>query len=62
MKLSNGYNQLQPYDLSTNYMLDNRLSIMNYAGQYILNYNFMFIVLIAVILIMGMIVIRIYWL
>ena len=43
-------------------MLDNRITIMQYSGQYILNYNIMFLLLALVILIIGMIALRIAWL
>lgn len=62
LKFSNGYNSIQKYDLATNYMLDNRITIMQYSGQFILNYNIMFSSLALVILIMGLIVIKIAWL
>ncbi len=62
LKYSNGYNSLEKYDLATNYMLDNRITIMQYSGQYILNYNIMFLLLALVILIIGIIALRIAWL
>jgi hypothetical protein len=43
-------------------MLDPRVTMMQYSGQYILNYNIMFILLAAVIAIIGIIAIRIAWL
>lgn len=62
LKFSNGYNSLQKFDLSTNYMLDNRVTIMQYSGQYLLNYNIMFLPLVLVIVVIGFIAIRIAWL
>jgi len=62
LKFSNGYNSLEKYDLKTNYMLDPRLAVMQYTGQYILNYNIMFLLLALVIVIIGIIALRIAWL
>lgn len=45
-----------------NYMLDPRIIMMQYAGQYILNYNFMYILLAMAVLISIVIVARITWL
>jgi hypothetical protein len=62
LKYSNGYNSLGSYDLTTNYMLDSRVNIMQYSGQYIMNYNIMFIPLALIVVIVGIIAIRIAWL
>lgn len=43
-------------------MLDNRITIMQYSGQYILNYNIMFLLLVLVLIIIAVISIRIAWL
>ncbi len=62
LKYSNGYNSLETYDMNDNYMLDSRITIMKYSGQYILNYNIMFLVLALVVVIIGIIAMRIAWL
>lgn len=62
LKFSNGYNSLDRFDLTTNYMLDSRVTLLQYSGQFLLNYNIMFSLLGLVILIIGMIAIRIAWL
>lgn len=61
-KYSSGYNSLTSYDTITNYMLDNRLVIMKYAGQFVLNYNIMFLLIIAVVFAIGIVQLRILWL
>jgi hypothetical protein len=62
LKYSNGYNSLEKFNLATNYMLDSRITIMQYSGQYILNYNIMFLLVAFVILVIGIIALRIAWL
>ena len=62
LKYSNGYNSLEKFNLATNYMLDSRITIMQYSGQYILNYNIMFLLVAFVILVIGVITLRIVWL
>lgn len=62
LKFSNGYNSLDKFDLTTNYMLDSRVTLLQYSGQYLLNYNIMFSLLALVILIIAIIVIRLAWL
>ncbi len=59
MKYSTGYNILTPFTYETNYVLNNKLNILQYSGQFLENYNIMYCLIMIVLVIFAVFQIRI---